>query len=108
MLKLFGTRCIKSNYSEKQMARHLFMPGSGPRYRHFEMSGTDPDKNRLDSQQYLEICMMLFQSTSMLYSVLRSRSRSREEPHLLAGAGAVTRCSSSSDGSGSDNGIKHG
>jgi hypothetical protein len=29
--------------------------------------------------------------------------RSRKEPHLLVGAGAVTRC-----GSGSDNGIKHG
>jgi hypothetical protein len=31
------------------------------------------------------------------------RSRSRKEPHLLVGAGAVTLC-----GSGSDNGIKHG
>jgi hypothetical protein len=41
-------------------------------------------------------------------SVLRSRSR--KEPHLLVGAGAVTRCGSGScfDGSGSDNGIKHG
>jgi hypothetical protein len=41
-------------------------------------------------------------------SVLRSWSRSRKEPHLLvgAGAGAVTRCSSGSNGS--DNGIKHG
>jgi hypothetical protein len=29
--------------------------------------------------------------------------------HLVeAGAGAVTRCGSGSDGSGSDNGIKHG
>jgi hypothetical protein len=34
------------------------------------------------------------------------RSRSRKDPHLLAGA--VTRCGSGSDGSGSDNGIKHG
>jgi hypothetical protein len=34
-------------------------------------------------------------------SVLRSWSR--KKPHLLAGAGAVTRC-----GSGSDNGIKYG
>jgi hypothetical protein len=34
-------------------------------------------------------------------SVLRSWSR--KEPHLLVGAGAVTRC-----GSGSDNGIYHG
>jgi hypothetical protein len=33
-------------------------------------------------------------------SVLQSRSK---EPHLLVGAGAVTRC-----GSSSDNGIKHG
>jgi hypothetical protein len=41
----------------------------------------------------------------VMYSkpVLRSWSRSRKEPHLLVGAGAVTRC-----GSGSDNGIKHG
>jgi hypothetical protein len=32
------------------------------------------------------------------------------EPHLLVGAGAVMRCGlgSGSDGSGSDNGIKHG
>jgi hypothetical protein len=30
------------------------------------------------------------------------------EPHHLAGGGAVTRCGSGSDGSGSDNGIKHG
>jgi hypothetical protein len=44
----------------------------------------------------------------LLLSVLRSRSR--KEPHLLvgAGAGAVLRCGSGSDGSGSDNGIKHG
>jgi hypothetical protein len=38
------------------------------------------------------------------------RSRSRKEPHLLAGAGsgAVMQCGSGSDGSGSDDGIKHG
>jgi hypothetical protein len=30
------------------------------------------------------------------------------EPHLLIGAGAVTQCGFGSDGSGSDNGIKHG
>jgi hypothetical protein len=36
------------------------------------------------------------------------RSRSRKEPHNLVGAGAVTRCHSGTDGSGSDNGIKHG
>jgi hypothetical protein len=36
------------------------------------------------------------------------RSRSHKEPHLLVGAGAVTRCGSGSDGSGSNNGIKHG
>jgi hypothetical protein len=38
------------------------------------------------------------------------RSRSHKEPPILvgAGAGAVTRCDSGSDGSGSDNGIKHG
>jgi hypothetical protein len=36
------------------------------------------------------------------------RSRSRKEPHHLVGAGAVKRCSSGSDGSGSVNGIKHG
>jgi hypothetical protein len=30
------------------------------------------------------------------------------EPHLLVGAGAVTRCGSGSDGLGSDNGIEHG
>jgi hypothetical protein len=39
-------------------------------------------------------------------------SVSEPEPHLLAGAGVVTRCGtgsgSSSDGSGSDNGNKHG
>jgi hypothetical protein len=35
-------------------------------------------------------------------------ARSRKEPHLLVGAGAVTRCGSGSDGSGSDNGIYHG
>jgi hypothetical protein len=42
------------------------------------------------------------------FAVLRSQSR--KEPHLLvgAGAGAVTRCGSGSNGSGSDNGIKHG
>jgi hypothetical protein len=34
------------------------------------------------------------------------RSRSRKEPHHLVGAGDVTRCGS--DGSGSNNGIKHG
>jgi hypothetical protein len=36
------------------------------------------------------------------------QSRSRKEPHLLVGA--VSRCGSGSgsDGSGSDNGIKHG
>jgi hypothetical protein len=39
--------------------------------------------------------------------VLRSQSRSRKEPHLLVGAGAVTRCGSGSDGFGSYNGIKH-
>jgi hypothetical protein len=39
---------------------------------------------------------------SQVSAVLRSRSRSRKEPHLLVGAGAVTRC-----GSGSDNGITH-
>jgi hypothetical protein len=38
-------------------------------------------------------------------SVLRSRSRSCKELHLLVGAGAVTQ---SGSGSGSDNGIKHG
>jgi hypothetical protein len=36
------------------------------------------------------------------------RSWSRKEPHLLVVAGAVTRCGSGSDGSSSDNGIKHG
>jgi hypothetical protein len=38
------------------------------------------------------------------------RSRSRKEPQFLvgAGAGAVTRCGSGSDGSGSDNGINYG
>jgi hypothetical protein len=41
---------------------------------------------------------------SQYYTVLPSRSR--KEPHLLVGAGAVTRCGSGSDGS--DNGIKHG
>jgi hypothetical protein len=39
-----------------------------------------------------------------------ARSRIRKEPHHLvgAGAGALTRCGSGSDGSGSNNGIKHG
>jgi hypothetical protein len=43
-------------------------------------------------------------------AVLRSRSqsRSRKEPHLLVGAGAITQCGSGSDGSGSDNGINDG
>jgi hypothetical protein len=40
-------------------------------------------------------------SKTVYFSVLRSRSR--KKPHLLVGAGAVTRC-----GSGSDNGIYHG
>jgi hypothetical protein len=35
-------------------------------------------------------------------------SRSRKEPLLLVGAGALPRCGTGSDGSGSDNGIKHG
>jgi hypothetical protein len=41
------------------------------------------------------------------FAVLRSRSR--KEPHLLVGAGTVTRCGSGSgsDGSGSNNGITH-
>jgi hypothetical protein len=47
-------------------------------------------------------------SFQIIFSVLRSQSRSRKELHLLvgAGAGAVTRCGSG--GSGSDNGNKHG
>jgi hypothetical protein len=49
---------------------------------------------------------VFFLGLTVLKSVLRSRSR--KEPQLLVGAGAVTRCGSGSDGSGSDNGIKHG
>jgi hypothetical protein len=45
---------------------------------------------------------------SFCYYCAVLRSRSRKEPHLLVGARAVTRRGSGSDGSGSDNGIKHG
>jgi hypothetical protein len=50
---------------------------------------------------YFPNCVKLF-PILFIYSVLRSRSRIRKEPHLLVGAGALTRCGS---GSGSDNGI---
>jgi hypothetical protein len=51
----------------------------------------------------VEICYRIFYNAVL-------RSRSRKEPHLLVGAGAVTRCGSGSgsDGSGSNTGIKHG
>jgi hypothetical protein len=48
----------------------------------------------------------LYRYFASFFSVLRSWSR--KEPHHLVGAGAVTRCGSSSDGSDSDNGSKHG
>jgi hypothetical protein len=48
--------------------------------------------------------------TTLIYFITVLRSRSRKEPHLLVGAGAITRYGSvsGSDGSGSDNVIKHG
>jgi hypothetical protein len=56
----------------------------------------------------LHILIRLSRMQEQFLAVLRSRSR--KEPHLLVGAGAVTRCGSGSgsDGSGSDNGIYHG
>jgi hypothetical protein len=55
------------------------------------------------------------QRYSYMTQIVVTFSVAEPEPHLLAGAGAVTRCGSGfgsdgsgSDGSGSDNGIKHG
>jgi hypothetical protein len=51
--------------------------------------------------------------TGFVLPVLRIWSRSRKDPHLLAGAATHSGSASGSDGSGSDgsgshNGIKHG
>jgi hypothetical protein len=61
------------------------------------------------SRHYRPVSISFFKkikNAAALYPVLRNLSR--KEAHLLVGAGAVTRCGSGSDGSGSDNGIKHG
>jgi hypothetical protein len=49
---------------------------------------------------------ILAQKIKQYTAVLRSRSS--KELHHLVGTGAVTRCGSGSEGSGSDNGIYHG
>jgi hypothetical protein len=56
-----------------------------------------------------DVKAMAFYATmvGLVLPVLRSRSWSRKESHHLVGAGAVTRCGSGSDRSGSDNGIYH-
>jgi hypothetical protein len=44
----------------------------------------------------------------IFYTGWKKVSVKEPEPYDLVGPGAVTRCGSSSDGSGSDNGIKRG
>jgi hypothetical protein len=48
-----------------------------------------------------------FSSASCRGTICLFSSVAEPEPHLLVGAGVVTRCGSGSDGSGSDNGITH-
>jgi hypothetical protein len=55
----------------------------------------------------MALIIMAYSSTFQILLNAVLRSRSRKESHYLVGAGAVTRCSSGSDGSGSNNGIKH-
>jgi hypothetical protein len=61
-------------------------------------------KNQTFSDHFTDLPQIL-KNIKLIVSV--HCSVAEPEPHLLVGAGAVTRCGSGSDGSSSDNGIKH-